>query len=149
MFSFLQKINSKKNHLEQKQTSLAKHKGSICSNSTLEAVDLANVNTKINDNKYNGSNSGFFTVLRKHHKHSNNNNNNNIIDNETDSSTGINNNKIIPKSPFSRKTNLSLATFNSGYFTTGRFTDRKKNSSNSLGIVFIKILFQFIFSLII
>jgi hypothetical protein len=145
MLSFLQKINSKKNQIEQKQ-SFGKHKGSICSNSTLEAVDLANVNTKINDNKYNGSNSGFFTVLRKHHKNNNNTNNINNIDNETDSSTNINNNKIIPKSPFSRKTNLSLATFNSGYFTTGRFTDRKKNSSNSLGIFipFIPFIIKFI-----
>jgi hypothetical protein len=132
MFSFLHKINSKKNQIEQK-SSLAKHKGPICSNSTLEAVDLANVNTKINENKFNGSNNGFFTVLRKHHK----NNNNNNIDKDTDSSSNLNNNKVTPKSPFNRKTNLSLATFNSGYFTTGRFTDKKKNSSNSLGTILL------------
>lgn len=36
-------------------------------------------------------------------------------------------------SPFSRKSNVSLSSISSGYFTTGRFRDKSHKSSTSLG----------------
>ncbi len=143
MFSFLHKINhSKSKHSQEQKASLSnmKHKGALCSDSstnTLEAVDLAS--PKAASNKLPSSNSGFLTfTLRKHHFHKNNTSGS-VDRNHTPDSTGPGKCETSgAKSPFNRKSNLSLASFNSGYFTTGRFSDRKSkhaNSSASLGTI--------------
>lgn len=46
--------------------------------------------------------------------------------------TPIKSSSSFKNSPFSRKSNLSLSSISSGYFTTGRFSDKKKASA-SLG----------------
>ena len=142
MFSFLQKINSKKasTSCNQLQAPSNDHlKSSLPQNVKLNAKDShlsSTLDGSVDFNKYknedkslNGKNDGSAASLSKFslrksfnlHQSSNNSNNNN------------NNNK----NNFERKSHLSLASLGSGYFTTGRRFDKKKLSSTSLGIYFL------------
>ena len=121
MFSFLQKINPKKHHnghSDHKSNKDNKGKDTISTSSTLEAVDI-NTLDQINNNNA---------------KQDNNNLNDNI--NTTFSLRSKTNNQQAksPKTHFSRKSNLSLASLSSGYFTTGRFD--KKKAAASLGTLY-------------
>lgn len=118
MFSFLQKINPKKHHnghSDHKSNKENKGKDTISTSSTLEAVDI-NTLDQINKNKQD-----------------NNDINNDSLNTQFSLRSKANNQQAkSPKTHFSRKSNLSLASLSSGYFTTGRFD--KKKSAASLGI---------------
>ena len=145
MFSFLQKINSKKHnhhHDNKDYGSLArknksgnlKHKDSIKSTTSVSSFDAVD----INDPNILGSN------ITKQQAQSQmqlqcSNTNISTLQLQQPSQSNLNTNASnhtknvkSPKSSFSRKSNLSLASLSSGYFTTGRFYDKKK-SSPSLG----------------
>ena len=120
MFSFLQKINPKKHHnghSDHKSNKDNKGKDTISTSSTLEAVDI-NTLDQINNNN--------------NAKQDNNNNVNDNINTTFSLRSKTNNQQAkSPKTHFSRKSNLSLASLSSGYFTTGRFD--KKKAAASLG----------------
>jgi hypothetical protein len=125
MLSFLQKITPKKHQNQQLQqqqqqqllseespkltASNLKHKDSITSTTSAlfecETGSLASHRTTTSKSKNQTTNGGLI------------------------SSKSV----LSPKNTFSRKSNLSLASIGSGYFTTGRFYEHKKRSSASLG----------------
>jgi DNA-binding helix-hairpin-helix protein with protein kinase domain len=157
MFSFLQKINSKKastscNQLQSPSTPSNDHlKSSLPQNVKLNAKDShlsSTLEGNVDFNKYktedkslNGKNDGSavslskFSLRKSFNLHQSSNSNNN------------NNNSNQSKNNFERKSHLSLASLGSGYFTTGRRFDKKKLSSTSLGIYFL-ILINRLFNLI-
>jgi hypothetical protein len=137
MFSFLQKINSKKassscnqlqlqpnDHLKSslpQNSKLNAKESHLTTSSTLDGVaNLSKFKSEENsfmndkDGKDGGAGGSLskFSLRKSFNLHQSN----------------------PSKNTFDRKSHLSLASLGSGYFTTGRRFDKKKPSANSLGI---------------
>jgi hypothetical protein len=139
MFSFLNKINSKKSQHQQQQLQ------SNALNGTKESNRKA---SKLKSSECFSSSSAFDANVEnyEHHRPASiiqSNRRNGLLsltlrngqsslkpkyDEEEENQKQFQN----TKSPFSRKANLSLASISSGYFTTGRL-DKKKQVTSNLG----------------
>ena len=132
MFSFLQKINSKKSsnttascnhlqatpadHLKSSLPQNVKLNSSLAATSSTLDVDLAkfkNEDKSLMASKDSGGSLSKFSLRKSFNLHQNN--------------------ASLSKNNFDRKSHLSLASLGAGYFTTGRRFDKKKLSSTSLG----------------
>jgi len=138
MFSFLNKINSKKSQ---------NHQSSLQSNGTKESNRKI---SKLKSSECFSSSSGLDANIEnyEHHRPASiiqntrrngllsltlrNGQNSNSLKPKYDEEEEIQKQCQHTKSPFSRKANLSLASISSGYFTTGRL-DKKKQVTTSLG----------------